>query len=35
VLEADRQALGRTLHGTVVREHSVDVWAERVVELAG
>ena len=35
VLEADRQALGRTLHGTVTREHSVDVWADRVVELAG
>lgn len=35
VLEADRQALGRTLHGTVVREHSVDTWADRVVELAG
>jgi glycosyltransferase involved in cell wall biosynthesis len=35
LLEADRQALGRTLHGTVVREHSVDTWADRVVELAG
>jgi glycosyltransferase involved in cell wall biosynthesis len=35
VLEADRQAIGRKLRGTVVREHSVDVWAERVVELAG
>ena len=35
VLEADRQALGRTLHGTVTREHSIDVWADRVVELAG
>lgn len=35
VLEADRQAIGRTLRGTVVREHSVDVWADRVVELAG
>jgi glycosyltransferase involved in cell wall biosynthesis len=35
LLEADRQAIGRTLRGTVVREHSVDVWAERVVELAG
>ena len=34
VLEADRQALGRTLRGTVTREHSVDVWADRVVELA-
>ncbi|HEY1316799.1 MAG TPA: glycosyltransferase family 4 protein [Gaiella sp.] len=35
VLEADRQALGRTLHGTVVRDHSVETWADRVVELAG
>jgi glycosyltransferase involved in cell wall biosynthesis len=35
VLEADRQSLGRTLRGTVVREHSVDTWADRVVELAG
>jgi glycosyltransferase involved in cell wall biosynthesis len=35
VLEADRQALGRTLRGIVTREHSVDVWADRVVELAG
>jgi glycosyltransferase involved in cell wall biosynthesis len=35
VLEADRQALGRTLRGTVTREHSVDVWADSVVELAG
>jgi glycosyltransferase involved in cell wall biosynthesis len=35
VLEADRQALGRTLRGTVVREHSVETWADRVVELAG
>jgi glycosyltransferase involved in cell wall biosynthesis len=34
LLEADRQAVGRTLHGTVVREHSVDTWADRVVELA-
>ena len=34
VLEADRQALGRTLHGTVLREHSVETWADRVVELA-
>jgi glycosyltransferase involved in cell wall biosynthesis len=34
VLEADRQSLGRTLRGTVVREHSVDTWADRVVELA-
>jgi len=35
LLEADRQAIGRTLRGTVVREHSVDTWADRVVELAG
>jgi len=35
LLEADRQALGRTLHGTVVRDHSVETWADRVVELAG
>ncbi|HET8742503.1 MAG TPA: glycosyltransferase family 4 protein [Gaiella sp.] len=35
LLEADRQAIGRSLRGTVVREHSVDVWADRVVELAG
>ena len=35
VLEADRQALGRTLRGTIVREHSVETWADRVVELAG
>src|SRR4029079_7636959 len=31
VLEAARQALGRTLRGTVTREHSVDVLADRVV----
>jgi glycosyltransferase involved in cell wall biosynthesis len=30
----DRNAVGRTLRETVVREHSVDVWADRVVELA-
>ncbi len=35
LLEADRQAIGRTLRGTVVREHSVDAWADRVVEQAG
>jgi glycosyltransferase involved in cell wall biosynthesis len=34
VLEADRQAIGRTLRGTVVREHSLESWADRVVELA-
>jgi glycosyltransferase involved in cell wall biosynthesis len=30
----DRNAIGRTLRETVVRDHSVDVWADRVVELA-
>jgi glycosyltransferase involved in cell wall biosynthesis len=30
----DRNAVGRTLRETVVREHSVEVWADRVVELA-
>ena len=30
----DRNAVGRGLRETVVREHSVDVWADRVVELA-
>jgi glycosyltransferase involved in cell wall biosynthesis len=32
--ELDRNAVGRTLRETVVREHSVEVWAERVVALA-
>jgi glycosyltransferase involved in cell wall biosynthesis len=32
--EIDRNAVGRALRETVVREHSVDVWAERVVALA-
>ena len=32
--EIDRNAVGRRLRETVLREHSVDVWAERVVELA-
>jgi glycosyltransferase involved in cell wall biosynthesis len=35
LLEADRQAIGRTLRGTVAREHSVEAWADRVVEQAG
>jgi glycosyltransferase involved in cell wall biosynthesis len=30
----DRNGVGRTLRETVVREHSVDVWADRVVALA-
>ena len=33
--EIDRNAVGRRLRETVVREHSVEVWAERVVALAG
>jgi glycosyltransferase involved in cell wall biosynthesis len=32
--EIDRNAVGRALRETVVREHSVGVWAERVVALA-
>jgi glycosyltransferase involved in cell wall biosynthesis len=32
--EIDRNAVGRRLRETVVREHSVEVWAERVVALA-
>jgi glycosyltransferase involved in cell wall biosynthesis len=32
--EIDRKGVGRELREKVVREHSVDVWAERVVELA-
>jgi glycosyltransferase involved in cell wall biosynthesis len=32
--EIDRNAVGRALRETVVREHSVEVWAERVVALA-
>jgi glycosyltransferase involved in cell wall biosynthesis len=32
--EIDRNAVGRALRETVVREHSVDVWADRVVALA-
>jgi hypothetical protein len=32
--EIDRNAVGRALRETVVREHSVGVWAERVVTLA-
>jgi glycosyltransferase involved in cell wall biosynthesis len=33
--EIDRKAVGRRLRETVVREHSVGVWADRVVSLAG
>ncbi len=32
--EIDRAAVGRALREVVLREHSVDVWAERVVALA-
>jgi glycosyltransferase involved in cell wall biosynthesis len=32
--EIDRNAVGRALREAVVREHSVDVWADRVVALA-
>jgi glycosyltransferase involved in cell wall biosynthesis len=35
LLDADRNALGRSLREIVVREHSVETWADRVVELAG
>jgi hypothetical protein len=32
--EIDRNAVGRSLREIVLREHSVDVWADRVVALA-
>jgi hypothetical protein len=35
LLDTDRNALGRLLRETVLREHSVEHWADRVVELAG
>jgi glycosyltransferase involved in cell wall biosynthesis len=35
LLGADRGAIGRSLREIVVREHSVETWADRVVELAG
>ena len=35
LLDRDRNALGRRLREVVVREHSVETWADRVVELAG
>ncbi len=31
--DVDRQAIGRRLRGIVVREHSVETWADRVVAL--
>ena len=34
VRDLDRNAVGRKLREVVLREHSVDVWAERVVALA-
>ena len=30
----ERAATGRTLRATVKRDHSVDTWADRIVELA-
>ena len=35
LIGADRGAIGRSLREIVVREHSVETWADRVVELAG
>ena len=35
LLDRDRNAVGRSLREVVVREHSVETWADRVVELAG
>ena len=35
LLDRDRNAVGRSLRDVVVREHSVETWADRVVELAG
>jgi glycosyltransferase involved in cell wall biosynthesis len=35
LLSADRNAVGRSLRENVVREHSAETWAARVVELAG
>ena len=35
LLEADRESIGRTLRASVLREHSVETWADRVVEIAG
>ena len=35
LLSEDRNAVGRYLREIVLREHSVETWADRVVELAG
>jgi glycosyltransferase involved in cell wall biosynthesis len=35
LLNTDRNGIGRSLREIVVREHSVETWADRVVELAG
>jgi glycosyltransferase involved in cell wall biosynthesis len=35
LLREDRNAVGRYLREIVLREHSVEHWADRVVELAG
>ena len=35
LLGADRGAIGRSLREIVIREHSVETWADRVVALAG
>jgi glycosyltransferase involved in cell wall biosynthesis len=35
LLDADRRSLGRELRSRVAREHSVEGWAARVVEVAG
>ena len=35
LLSADRDAVGRSLREIVLREHSVETWADRVVELSG
>ena len=35
LLSANRNAIGHSLREIVVREHSVDTWADRVVELSG
>ena len=35
LVDVDRNAIGRDLREIVVREHSVETWAQRVVDLAG
>ena len=35
LVDADRNAIGRALREIVVREHSVEAWAQRVVDLSG